>query len=153
MDQLKEHIRLLSIFHYVVGGMMALVSFFPVIHLVMGLAMLMGFIPGDIPEPDKDTVNSDINPELPLRIMGGIFTGVAAIVILTGLTISFFVIRAGKKLSRYESRTFCIVMAAILCAFAPFGTVLGIFSIIVLTKPEAQELFGDTPSSPALPPT
>ena len=36
-----------------------------------------------------------------------------------------------------------MVMAAILCAFAPFGTVLGIFSLIILTKPETKKLFGE----------
>ena len=32
-------------------------------------------------------------------------------------------------------------MAAISCAFMPFGTVLGIFTLIVLTKPPVKSLF------------
>jgi len=42
MEQLKEQIRLLSIFHYVVGGIAALFSLFPTIHLVMRIAMFAG---------------------------------------------------------------------------------------------------------------
>ena len=32
-----EHLKLLSIFHYVVGGMAVLFACFPIIHLVIGL--------------------------------------------------------------------------------------------------------------------
>ena len=41
MNQVKEHLRLLAIFHYIVGGIGFLVSLFPVIHLVAGLALLL----------------------------------------------------------------------------------------------------------------
>ena len=44
MNQDIEHLRLLSIFHYVVAGIGALVSCFPVFHLAFGLVML--FAPG-----------------------------------------------------------------------------------------------------------
>ena len=33
-------------------------------------------------------------------------------------------------------------MAAISCAFMPFGTVLGVFTLIVLLRPGVKELFG-----------
>ena len=42
MDQDLEHIRLLSVFHYVVGGIAALFSCFPFIHLAVGIALLNG---------------------------------------------------------------------------------------------------------------
>jgi hypothetical protein len=32
-------------------------------------------------------------------------------------------------------------MAAISCIFMPFGTVLGVFTIIVLLRPSVKELF------------
>ena len=48
---------------------------------------------------------------------------------------------AAHNLMRYRHRTFCIVMAAIHCLYVPIGTVLGIFTIIILCKPEAQALF------------
>jgi len=33
-------------------------------------------------------------------------------------------------------------MAAVACAFGPFGTVLGVFTIIVLMRDPVKELFG-----------
>ena len=35
-------------------------------------------------------------------------------------------------------------MAALSCAFFPFGTVLGVFTIIVLQKDSVRQLFGRT---------
>ena len=31
---------------------------------------------------------------------------------------------------------FCLVIAAVQCAFVPFGTVLGVFTIVALQKPK-----------------
>lgn len=140
MDQIKEHIRLLSIFHYVVGGLTALCSFIPIIHLVMGIAMLIGAFPPNVDASSAQTAED----EMALKFVGIMFTAFASVFIIGGLTFSVCILRAGKKLARYESRTFCLIIAAILCAFAPLGTVLGVFSIITLTKPETKELFGET---------
>jgi len=133
MDQIKENIRLLSIFHYVVGGLIAVFSLFPLIYVAMGAI----FVFVDFP-PEEG-----MSDPFPAKIFGGIFGGIGLIGFILALTLSIFTIRAGKKLARYEDRTFCTVMAAILCAFMPFGTVLGIFTILTLTKPETKELFGE----------
>ena len=39
-----EHLRLLSIFHYVVAGLAALLGTVPVIHLTIGILMLEGVL-------------------------------------------------------------------------------------------------------------
>jgi hypothetical protein len=45
MNKDLEHLRLLSIFHYVVGGILALFACFPIIHLIMGIMFLTMPIP------------------------------------------------------------------------------------------------------------
>jgi hypothetical protein len=40
MNQDSEHLRLLSIFHYVVAGVAALFSFFPLFYVGMGSLLL-----------------------------------------------------------------------------------------------------------------
>ena len=45
-----------------------------------------------------------------------------------------------KDGNRFLSRI-CIVMAALACLSMPFGTVLGVFTIIVLARPSVQALF------------
>jgi hypothetical protein len=37
---------------------------------------------------------------------------------------------------------FCLVMAGIACIFMPFGTALGVLTIIVLMRDSVRELFG-----------
>ncbi|GAB3103904.1 hypothetical protein [Lysobacter terrae] len=127
----RQHLDLLGIFHYVVAGLGALFSLFPVIHLVIGLAMVTGHMndlhakPG---EPDP-------------ALFGWFFVAFAGVFIACGLTFSALLAYAGRCLRQRRRYTFCLVMAAISCAFMPFGTVLGIFTLIVLTKPAVKPSF------------
>ena len=89
-NQDAEQLRLLSIFHYIVAGMLALFSLFPVIHLA-----------------------------------------IAACVAL-----------AGRKLTQRRGHLFCLVVAGVECCFFPFGTVLGVLTILVLTRPSVKHAFG-----------
>ena len=136
MDQNEEHLRLLSIFHYVVAAFGALFSLFPVIHLVIGIAILSGRFPGDGGNDDA-------------KWLGGFFVGFASLWILMGLTFASCVFFAGRNLAKRTRYTFCLVVAGLECMFVPFGTVLGVFTLIVLTKEPVKRLFGiDAPQSP-----
>ncbi|HEU0307128.1 MAG TPA: hypothetical protein VFR30_09200 [Lysobacter sp.] len=123
-----QHLDLLGIFHYVVAGLGALFSLFPVIHLAMGLAMVTGHFPHKPDEPDP-------------AMFGWIFVAIGGAFILFGLTFSALLAYAGRCLRQRRRHTFCLVMAAISCAFMPFGTVLGVFTLIVLTRPSVKLLF------------
>jgi hypothetical protein len=127
--QIEEHLRLLAIFHYVVAAIAALFSLFPVIHLVIGVAILTGGFPGEGPADGE------------ARWLGGFFVAFAAFWIVMGLTFASCVLAAGRSLAKRKRRTFCLVMAGLECMFVPFGTVLGVLTLIVLTKDEARALF------------
>lgn len=122
-----DQLRLLSIFHYVVAGVLALFSIFPVIHLVMGILMVTGQF-------------DDGNP--PPAMFGWMFVIMASIMILCGLVLSVFVAIAGRQLGNHTGYTFCLVVAGVECLFFPFGTVLGVLTILVLLRPRVKELFG-----------
>ena len=125
-----EQLRLLSIFHYVVAGMMALFALFPVIHLTMGLAMIVA--------PEKWGMKS---PEEGL--VGWFFVAIASALILFGWTLAAGVAFAGRSLGQRRRYTFCIVAAALSCVMCmPFGTVLGVFTIVVLLRPQVKAAFG-----------
>lgn len=127
----QQHLDLLGVFHYVVAGLGALFSLFPVIHLVIGLAMVTGHMSGMPTKPGEP------DPAL----FGWFFVAIAGVLIICGLAFSALLAYAGRCLRQRCRYTFCLVMAAISCAFMPFGTVLGIFTLIVLTKPSAKQLF------------
>lgn len=130
MEEVKEHIRLLSIGHYIVAGLTGLFSLFPLIHVGLGLSFLFGDFPQASP---KD--------EFPSELFGGIFVIVGAMAILMGLSCAILIGIAGKKMKEFRSRTYCLVIAGVLCAIFPLGTVLGVLSLITLLKPEAKTLF------------
>ncbi len=129
MTQDEEHLRLLSIFHYVVAGMAGLFSLFPIMHLAIGLMVV--FIHA------KSTGGEDLPPEW----FGWVFVIMAAVFIAIGLIFACFVFAAGRALARRKHYLFCLVMGGVDCLFMPFGTALGIFTIIVLTRESVKKLF------------
>lgn len=138
MNKDLEHLRLLSIFHYVVGGLIALFACFPIIHLVIGLT----FLTTDFPQKPGE-------PEFPAKIFGLIFTIIPLIIILGGWILAVLTVIAGRKLSKQQSYIFCLAVAGVLCIFMPFGTVLGVFTILVLMRDSVKALFNGQNISPA----
>lgn len=135
MDQDLEHLRLLSVFHYVVAGVGALCSCIPFIHLTIGLIAIFS------PENFEHGQHGIHNAQSLNWLFGLIFTIVGAVFILAGWTISLCVLLAGRYLGRQRHYTFCLVVAAILCVMFPFGTVLGVFTIVVLMRPSVKAIF------------
>lgn len=139
MDQLKtdvEHLRLLSIFHYVVGAITGLFSLLPITHVAIGVAMVTG--------------RFERSEEPPPAMFGWFFIGMGLVFIVCGLALATCLVLAGRFLSRREHYLFCFVMAALACIFFPFGTVLGVFTIIVLSRPTVKELFTSSRSAAGL---
>jgi hypothetical protein len=125
----EEHLKLLSIFHYIAGGLAGLFALFPVIHLVLGFVFILA------PEVFES------KGEAPPAFVGWFFVIFAGLFIIIGWVFAAFVITTGRFLARRRHRLFCLVIAGIECAFIPFGTVLGVFTIIVLMRESVKELF------------
>ena len=137
MTQDEEHLRLLSIFHYVVGGLAGLFALLPVFHLIFGLFFIFA--------PAKFAGKGDP----PTALLGWFFVIIAAVFITIGWAFAASVLAAGRLLARRRHYLFCLVMGGIECIFMPFGTVLGVFTIIVLTREPVKQLFaGNTPPQP-----
>lgn len=122
-----EHLRLLSIFHYIVAAITAVFSLFPVIHLVIGIGMVSG------------GMNQGADPSTDW--FAWMFIAIAATMIIGGLTMAACMAYAGRCLARRQRHLFCLVVAAVSCLFMPLGTVLGVFTLIVLMRPSVQALF------------
>jgi hypothetical protein len=129
MSQDEEHLKLLSIFHYVVGGITGIFACFPIIHLIMGLVMIFAPLVFDS--------NGDAAP-----VVFGLFFVIFPLLFITlGWTLAICIITAGRFLAARKHYQFCLVIAAIECIFMPFGTVLGVFTIIVLMRESVKQLF------------
>ncbi|WP_447784423.1 hypothetical protein [Stenotrophomonas bentonitica] len=136
-----SHLRLLSIFHYVVAGLTALFSLFPLIHVGIGIAALSGAMPiesnGGAASPDET------------RLFGWLFIVIGSVLILCGLTLAGFMAYAGRCLARQRRHTLCLVVAALSCMCMPLGTVLGVFTLIVLLRPAVKAAFDASPTAHA----
>ena len=130
-----DHLRLLSIVHFVVAGLAALLALFPVAHLVVGVRMVTGGLPEDSRKAD-------------LQIFGWMFIFVASAIIICGLAFAACLAMAGRCIARRSHYTFCLVMAALACAFVPLGTVLGVFTILVLQRRSVKQMFGQAVTDP-----
>jgi amino acid transporter len=131
-----EHLKLLSIFHYVAAGLLALLSLLPLFHLIAGLTMIQWTV----------HTPQDLFPGL---LAGGCLAMLAGIWMLIGFSSAACLAAAGRFLARREHHTFCLAVAGVACLFMPVGTILGVFTILVLVRPSVRALF-PPPAFPSL---
>ncbi len=124
-----KHLDLLSLFHYIFGGITALFSCLPIMHVIIGLSMISGKL--------FEESNGSESP----AFFGWMFVIIGIAAIILGLSIAVCMIIAGGKLKRRKNRVFCMVVAGIECIFMPLGTVLGVLTLIALNKKSIQEIF------------
>lgn len=138
MNRDEEHLKLLSIFHYVLAGCAALIALFPTLYVVIGLVMLLGMA----------GANGNGGGPPPPAFVAWILIVIGCVFVCLGWTFAAFVAAAGRFLARRKHLTFCLVMAGVECLFMPFGTVLGVFTITVLTRESVKPLFAPQPAGP-----
>jgi hypothetical protein len=129
----EEHLRLLSIGHYITGGLcIAFASIF-IFHFVFILAAAL------YPEMFSGPGQPHQGPP------DGFFTIFAVVfgmIILAGWIFGGLTIYVGRCIKKRMRRTLTFVMACLNIMFIPFGTVLGVFTLIVLSRPNVKRLYG-----------
>jgi len=144
MDTTEHDLKLLSIGYYVQGG---LVTFYSLIFFayvgVMGAVMFTA-----LKEAAKSGSSANQVPGWLFPLLGTLITAVLLVIVASGLCLLY----AGLALRRRKHYIFLLVMAGLSCFAMPYGTLLGIFTILVLQRPSAKALFGRAPAfPPALP--
>ncbi len=132
-----EHLRLLAIFHYIVGGMTCLFALFPLLHVIMGLMIINN--PDSFRPPEGEVAQEDFQ-----AIFGWFFVIIGGSFILIGQIVGILIVVAGRNLQRWRNHTFCLVIACLECVIIPFGTVLGVFTILVLNRESVKRRFETT---------
>ena len=141
----QEHLRLLCLGYLVEGWLTVAFAFFPLMYVGMGLVMTTGALFGPFSKLSS-TPSSGPNPA---AFMGAMFIGIGLVMSVVFAIFGVLRLFAARALRERRSRTFCMVVAAITCLSMPYGTVLGIFTFIVLSRSSVLELFGERPPSPA----
>ncbi len=132
-DQRKidaDHLNLLAVFHFVVAGLALAGIGFLFLHWFMMHSLM------DNPEMWKNQKGGPPPKELftIFRIFYGVF-GVA--ILFNGIAN----VISGLCIRRRVYRTFSLVVAGFNCLAFPFGTILGIFTIMVLVRDSVVEAY------------
>src|ERR1700739_2547010 len=117
MDRDAEHLKLLSIFYYIRGGICAFFSCFFVIYLLMGMVLAVA--------------SASPLHRAPPAAFGILFAVIGCFAIIIGWIWSALLIYAGRCLAQRRHRIYCLVIAAISCVLVPYGTILGVLTLIV----------------------
>jgi hypothetical protein len=128
MDEDLKHLRWLGNGYYANAALLFLFGLFPFIHLAIGIALVSGSFP-------------DPSGKGPPAAFGWIFVAAAAIIILFMQTAAVCNLLAGRFIKQHKNYTFCFVMGAINCMFAPIGLILGVFTILLLLRDPVKEIF------------
>jgi hypothetical protein len=127
----REYLKILSTFHYIVGGMVAAFSIFTLLYLTNALSRFSS-------EEFKST--GDETAAEVFRML--LATGWS--IWLLGFVFAICLIASGRCLAKRKKYWFSFIVACVECMFTPFGTILGIFTIIVLLKDSVKALYGLT---------
>ena len=125
----EEHLRLLSIGHYVTGGLCILFASMFIFHFVFFFVMASD--PQFFPPPRPGHPGP---PEAMFRVMGGVL----GIFILLGWTFGGLTIYVGRCIRRRVKRGLSLIVACVNLLFLPVGTLLGVATIMVLSRPSVK---------------
>lgn len=139
IDRDQEHLRLLMLAHYIWAGIIGLFSLFALFYIGIG-AM---FASGAFPQPNTSAPDP--------RVAGMFFIGIGSAFLILGLTFASLTFFAGRSIRDRRRWLFCLIIAGLNCLQVPFGTAMGVCTIIVLNRPEVKLLFM-SPGPPPPPP-
>jgi hypothetical protein len=132
-DQRKidsDHLKLLSIFHYVVAGFSLLGLGFLFLHWLFMHSMFTN------PAMWQNSEQPPPPPEF-FALFKWIYVFLGTMIILGGVGN----VMSGLFIRGHKARVFSLVVAGINCLFFPIGTILGVFTLIVLLRPSVVELY------------
>jgi hypothetical protein len=143
----QEHLSALSIGHFILAGVAMLGGIPTLVYgvaasklvdelgsdVTMALGQVAGPQGGSTMPANPDALLQDFNSLLMTAIVGGLVIAVVSCVHL---------VLVGVKIRQRKWWTFCYLTGWGECLMFPFGTILGIFTIIVLGRPSVKRLFG-----------
>lgn len=125
----QDHLNLLSIFHYVNAGLLALYLFFLIAHFLLVNTMFTN--------PQFSSAGSSPPPQ-------EVMSWIRVFYVLAGFIVVGLVVMnilAARFLKSARNRVFILILAGINCLNMPLGTVLGVFTFIVLLRPTVTARF------------
>ena len=126
-----EHLKLLTIFHYVSGGMSVLFS-----SLFFFYAGAMTLIPAEVLDTPRQPI-SGVDTQLALSVITWLFGILGGLGIIYGL----LQIVSGRLMMKRRRRLFSLIVAIPNVIFIPYGTILAVLTILVLDRNSVKDLY------------
>jgi MFS family permease len=127
----EEHLRLLSLGHYIAGGFVIAFTSLFIFYFILMLMIARH------PDLFGGSNNAHPPPQGFFQIIA-VFFGLG---ILAGLAFGGLIIYVGRCIKRRVRRTLTLVVACLNTLSMPFGTILGVFTLMVLTRPRVKLLY------------
>ena len=130
VDRDLEHLRLLGLVYYILAasaGIGTLVT-----------AIWFAFAGTTFPQV---SMNSAVGGLFARPLMGAILGSAGVLALAAGLGWALLAYFAGRNLGAHRARVFCMVIAALTCLSFPWGTALGVCTLIVLNRRPVKVLF------------
>jgi ABC-type phosphate transport system permease subunit len=133
MEKDLEHLKLLGIFHYIWGALSLLGGIF-----IGGYFLVIGVILMNNPPTSTSSEDSGT-----ASMAGGILIGVGVVLFLVVVVYGILTLMAGGKYRKHQGGYwFCFILAIVTLVIGGIpGIVLGIFSLIVLSRDSVKTLF------------
>jgi len=127
----EEHLKLLSIGYLVSAGVAALFSLLGLLYVFMGVMMSVTF----------SEAAKKANQVPPPAFVGWVFGIIGLVIFLLLIAMAALKFCTAQCIKRRRARAFCMVVAAFSCLEIPYGTVLGVFTFVVLGRDSVKCLF------------
>ncbi len=127
LELTRHDLKVLSICYYIHAGTVAFSALF-----CLAYASFLSVIFNAIPTGTGKNA-------MPEQIKTLIATLLVAVSILT-IVAAIVTFLCARFLPRTRNRGFCYVVAAVTCLAIPYGTALGVFTFLVLARPEAKQI-------------
>ena len=124
-----SQLRTLSILYYVFAALNLLPLLIGVAYAALGIGLLSGMAPAGRATPEEQTTSAMI------------LLGLALALLLVAIIGGTLTVMTARRLRQRRGFTLCIVVAAIACMQIPLGTLLGVFTLIVLNRPSVKAMF------------
>jgi hypothetical protein len=128
MDRDADHLRVLAICHYVLAALTALsaIPFWPGLAASgLVLRMLRAAVPPEVPH------------DLIQQLVRTIFWSLFLLTLLHASIVAYI----GWCLARRKRRLLSLVFSGFNLLMVPLGTILGVFTLVVLLRPSVKALF------------
>jgi hypothetical protein len=128
-----EHLRLLALFHYIFGGLGVAFALLGVVWTLIMATMIASFPP--TPEGVSEEAARQFR-NMPAFMMA-LFGVRAALGVVYGILQSVW----GRCIARRRARLFTLIVALPGLLFLPYGTLLSVFTFVVMERASVERLY------------